>query len=225
MRNLILVSLFVSADFISRAQADSAKVEQAPGYLKSHHCSINFGYGKARTIKPGPFGNYFLESYGQDFANEVSVFGFDIISPLFMGGGASPKDIGFESCVGFNYRYSSQLDLNDTTYYSYGAADFNLAAGYDLFNGSESIDLVFRAGLDVGVAALNNSGKWYRNPFVDAILQVQPRILLGPIALSFKAEFGFDLSSQSWKPYGISNDLALKNHYRMMMVSVGYVFR
>jgi hypothetical protein len=225
MRSLILLFVFTFVAVISHAQSDSAKVDKTPGFMRTHKSSVNLGYGKAWAINAGPFAEYFPAKYSQDYGQELTVFSLNISTPMWIGKGSSTESTAFDSNLGINYRYSESLEINDSTYYSFGIADFNFALGYDLFHFWKNFDLPVRAGFDLGMAALNHSGNWYRNPFLGALIQIQPRILLGPIALSFKAEFCFDLSSQSWKPYGISNQLALKNHYRMMMVSLGYVFR
>ena len=224
--NPFLVLFILLLPVLAFTQADSTWTDTSKQLLPDY-TSVNIGYGRSFAGSTGPFGSYFSNTYDNDFWQESDVFSLNLTGPLMIGAGSGKWEEKFDAHFGFNYRRASMLNISDTVYYKMGIGDFHFALGYDLLYFWKNIDLPVRAGCNMGMAVLNNSGQWNRNPFFNFVLQVQPRIIIWKIALSAKAEISADISSQSWKPYGntINDLMAYKNNYKMLMLSVGYTFK
>ncbi len=79
---------------------------------------------------------------------------------------------------------------------------FNLGItflGLDAFPRVKNFDLVFNFGFDAGRILLTNPGMQQRNLYFAPKLSVQPKVKMGPVALSLVAEYGYDLTKDKWR--------------------------
>lgn len=71
--------------------------------------------------------------------------------------------------------------------------------GLDAFPKSANFDLIFNLGLDAGRILLTHPGIYQRNLYFAPKISIQPKVKLGPVALSVFAEYGYDLTKDSWR--------------------------
>ena len=71
--------------------------------------------------------------------------------------------------------------------------------GLDAFPQVKNFDLIFNLGFDAGRILLTNPGLHQRNLYFAPKLSIQPKVKMGPVALSLFAEYGYDLTKDKWR--------------------------
>jgi hypothetical protein len=72
--------------------------------------------------------------------------------------------------------------------------------GFDLLRRSKMVDFLIVAGANVGRLGLGGDDRVRsKNPFISPKLLVMPRIALGKLVISAKAEYSYDVSEKQWK--------------------------
>jgi hypothetical protein len=71
--------------------------------------------------------------------------------------------------------------------------------GLDAFPRSKNFDLIFNLGFDAGRILVTAPGIHQRNLYFAPKLSIQPKVKMGPIALSICAEYGYDFTKDKWR--------------------------
>ena len=93
-----------------------------------------------------------------------------------------------------------RININDSITAKSGGFNFGLTfLGLDAFPRIKNFDLVFNFGFDAGRILLTNPGMKQRNLYFAPKLSIQPKVKMGPVALSLVAEYGYDLTKDKWR--------------------------
>lgn len=162
--------------------------------------SVDLIYG-FRTLNRPMFGSHVEKRYST-FSD------FQWTAPLqFVGAGLTVLgdsiDTGGKYFIG-NAQICAYLpqriSINDSTTAKSGGFNFGLTfLGLDAFPQVKNFDLVFNFGFDAGRILLTNPGMKQRNLYFAPKLSVQPKVKMGPVALSLVAEYGYDLTKDKWR--------------------------
>lgn len=93
-----------------------------------------------------------------------------------------------------------RIDVNDSLRAT--SKGFNIGLtflGMDAFPRVKLFDLIFNFGFDAGRILLISNGIHQRNLYFAPKISIQPKVKMGPVALSFFAEYGFDLTKDKWR--------------------------
>lgn len=182
----ILISLFSFATFSQRNSQDIPSVDLIYGY---------------RTLNRPMFGSGVEKRYST-FSD------FQWSSPLqFVGAGLTvlgdSVDTGGKYFIG-NAQICAYLpqriSINDTLTAKSGGFNFGLTfLGLDAFPRVKNFDLIFNFGFDAGRILMTNPGMKQRNLYFAPKLSIQPKVKMGPVALSVCAEYGVDLTKDKWR--------------------------
>nr|WP_294862105.1 hypothetical protein [uncultured Fluviicola sp.] len=93
-----------------------------------------------------------------------------------------------------------RINLTDSLTAKSGGFNFGLTfLGLDAFPKVKNFDLVFNFGFDAGRILLTNPGFQQRNLYFAPKISIQPKVKMGPVALSIVAEYGYDLTKDKWR--------------------------
>ncbi len=93
-----------------------------------------------------------------------------------------------------------RISLSDSLTAKSGGFNFGLTfLGLDAFPRAKNFDLIFNLGFDAGRILLTNPGMKQRNLYFAPKLSIQPKVKMGPVALSICAEYGYDLTKDKWR--------------------------
>lgn len=108
-------------------------------------------------------------------------------------GSGSPAHIALGFVLPTETEYSDSVSAKLNGYF------FNLSLfGYDIFQKSENLDLIFISGFNVGRVRLNNDFFNQRNSLVAPKLTLQCRVKIKKISLALTGEYQFDISDKEW---------------------------
>lgn len=93
-----------------------------------------------------------------------------------------------------------RISINDSVTAKSGGFNVGLTfLGLDAFPQVKNFDLIFNLGFDAGRILLTNPGLHQRNLYFAPKLSIQPKVKMGPVALSLFAEYGYDLTKDKWR--------------------------
>lgn len=93
-----------------------------------------------------------------------------------------------------------RINITDSLTAKSGGFNFGLTfLGIDAFPKTKNFDLVFNFGFDAGRILLTNPGFQQRNLYFAPKVSIQPKVKMGPLALSVVAEYGYDLTKDKWR--------------------------
>jgi hypothetical protein len=110
-----------------------------------------------------------------------------------------------------HYSYSQvipqQILLNDTLNCKINGFVLSVNLfGIDLLPKSKIANCIVGFGFNTGRFRIsNNEYISQKNPFFSPTVFFQPKILIGPIVLSVRADYGFDISKSSWRSVQFTN--------------------
>ena len=147
--------------------------------------------------------------FGEEVKQKYSTFSdFQWSQPLqFVGAGITVLgdsiDTGGKFFIG-NFQIAAYLpqriSINDSLTVKSRGFNFGLTfLGLDAFPKSKYFDLVFNFGFDAGRILLTSPGIHQRNLYFAPKISIQPKVRMGPVALSVCAEYGYDLTKDKWR--------------------------
>jgi hypothetical protein len=162
--------------------------------------SVDFIYGFRTLNRP---------MFGTEVPKRYSTFSdFQWSSPLqFLGAGLTVLgdsiDTGGKYFIG-NAQLCAyipqRISISDSLTAKSGGFNFGLTfLGLDAFPKAKNFDLVFNFGFDAGRIVLTNPGMKQRNLYFAPKLSIQPKVKMGPVALSLCAEYGYDVTKDKWR--------------------------
>lgn len=181
--------LFVLCSLINYAQRnnqDISSVDLIYGYKTLHRPM--FGDGMKKTYST--FSDFAWSSPLQFVGAGITLLGDSIDT----GG---KYFIGNAQIVAYLPR---QISINDSVTAKSKGFNFGLTfLGLDAFPRVKNFDLIFNLGFDAGRILLTNPGLQQRNLYFAPKISIQPKVKMGPVALSVFAEYGYDLTKDKWR--------------------------
>jgi len=78
--------------------------------------------------------------------------------------------------------------------------------GKDLLPKSNIANCIVSFGFNTGRFRISgNDYKQQKNPFFSPTISIQPKIRIGPIVLSIRGDYGFDISKSNWRSVNFTN--------------------
>lgn len=137
--------------------------------------------------------------------------------------------------VGLHYSYSQVVPQKIIIHDSIGGKINGFILSIDLFGRdllpkSKIANCILSFGFNTGRFRIStNDYKQQKNPFFSPTLSLQPKLWIGSVVLSIRADYGFDLSKSGWRSVNFSNKTtplqlnALKQTGAIFYFSIGWV--
>lgn len=186
IRVFILFNLCFLISFGQRNNQDISSVDFIYGYKTLHRTMFD----KELKKKHSTFSDFAWTSPLQFVGAGITLLGDSIDT----GG---KYFIGNAQIVAY---LPQKIDVNDSLRAT--SKGFNIGLtflGMDAFPKVKHFDLVFNLGFDAGRILLISSGIHQRNLYFAPKISIQPKVKMGPVALSVFAEYGFDLTKDKWR--------------------------
>jgi len=153
---------------------------------------------------------YGAKLFNNNFYNQFNTINnYSYNSPVQMigigysGGFAFTRSswLDFDGHLSYAQIVPHQLTINDSIKCNINGFVFSASLfGWDFFPKSKYFHLLFSGGFNTGRLRLGGN-EWVRqkNPFFSPKLSLQPKIVIGKIILSVRADYEWDISSKNWR--------------------------
>lgn len=137
----------------------------------------------------------------------------------------------FPAEICFSHLIPQSIELSDSV--SGRLSGFNVGlplAGYDLFNNSRNVDLLFGTGFNAGRIRLFGDARLEQvNAYFAPYFSFSPRFVIGKVVVRLRMMFEFDITRSSWRNVWFSSspkvDLGpMKSSGLSSSISIGWVF-
>lgn len=185
----LLIIWITTSSFLAFSQRNSQDIS-----------SIDLIYGFRTLHRP---------MFGPGMDKKYSTFSdFEWSSPLqFVGAGVTllgdSIDTGGKYFIG-NAQFAAyipyRIQIADSLTAKSGGFNVGITfLGLDAFPRTKNFDLVFNLGFDAGRILITNPGLHQRNLYFAPKISIQPKVKMGPVALSVFAEYGYDVTKDKWR--------------------------
>lgn len=152
---------------------------------------------------------YGTKLFKSNFYNQVNtLINYSYSSPVqlvgigYSGGfNVTRGQFDFVGHVSYKQVIPHRLAINDTIKCNINGFVFSACVfGWDFFSKSKIFHLLFSGGFNTGRLRLGGN-EWARqkNPFFSPKISLQPKIAIGKIILSVRADYEWDVSSKNWR--------------------------
>lgn len=181
------------------------------------------------------YGHYLLKNSFNSNFNSQNDFSFS--NPIQTLGvslsGAYTREHRHDYAIHFSYSQviPQQILVNDSIKSKINGFVLGVNMfGIDLLPKSKIANCIVSLGFNTGRFRISgNEFKQQKNPFFSPTLSIQPKIRIGPIVLSVRGDYGFDISKSNWRSVNFTsknigiNLNPLKQTGGIIYFSIGWV--
>ncbi|MBS1635781.1 MAG: hypothetical protein JST26_07635 [Bacteroidetes bacterium] len=186
--------LFIFITILCRAQ-DPNKFWQG---WNSEYGSIDI-HGGVYMPDLGPMNRYFRDKRISTLPAALNTIGGGVKSKI------QTNFPAFHEChTSFQYFIPTNIQ-SDSLRFSLSGFNAGFDFGKDLLYKSKKLDLLVCIGFKGGRLKLmredqlSHAKSYYTNPYLAPLILIEPKAILGPLCISLKAEYLFDISKTGWK--------------------------
>lgn len=189
---LLLILIF--GYFISYGQ-DSTEVEYRDDIF-----SLDIIYG--HYLLKNNFNSKINSQNNFSFSNPIQTLGIS-----FSGAYKRGERHDYAIHLSYSQVIPQQIIINDAIKSEINGFIFGLnMLGKDLLPRSKNANCIVGFGFNSGRLRVSSEGyKQQKNPFFSPTLSIQPKINIGPIALSIRYDYSFDISKSNWRSVNFTN--------------------
>lgn len=143
----------------------------------------------------GPIYSRFIPQQGNVFTNHSQLLGWAASGSFGLWGTPLVPGTAYAGIFlpqHFDYDNNSSLKMNGYLLHA-------PLAGVRMFDHKNWLDLVGEFGLTAGRWKMTGENSKSTNPFWCPTIALQPRVMVGPILLSCRLEYDYDISRSPWK--------------------------
>ena len=214
---ITIIILFIVTGSLLKAQKDSSQASNSIGSF-----DVLYGY---RTGFQN-FYNQINTTNKLEFNAPLQTIGFGITGEFSVGPGKN-----FFGHLCFHQIIPQTIQIQDSINCNITGFVVSSAYGWSLIQKTKNINLYFYLGSNLGhVRVYDNALTRQKNAFISPKVGIQPKVKLGPIALSMIIEVEYDISNPNWKRsvFFPSKEQTHLNKLRQSCITsqicIGYVF-